>query len=183
MKKEKIDEDQIAWDAFDSPAELYRLWKEEGNLLAAQFLGNKHHWGDEENGIFINPEKAREIYEEIGEAYETWENDPDEPDLKTRDYVISGSTVELQGVKLLIDKLAERLGMPGNESGLYVPVGVLMKILVGSPYYEGNVLYVNSESSEKLVITTEIEKPCALLYAFREAFPNLKIEMQNVETE
>ena len=187
MNKQDEDLEQIemdkAQDAFDNPAELYRLWKEEGNLLAAQFLGNKHHGGDEENGIFINPDKAREIYEEIGEAYETWENEPEEPDPKTVDYVIAGSSVELEGVKLLIDKLTERFGMPGNEFGLYVPVGVLMKVMVGSPYYEGNILYLESESPEKLVVTAELEKPHALLYAFREAFPNLKIDMQNVEME
>ena len=183
MKKEVIDEDQKAQDAFDNPAVLYRLWKEEGNLLAGQFLGNKHHWGDEENGIFINPNKAREIYEEIGEAYEEWENEPDEPDPKTRDYVITGSSIELEGVKLLIETLTEQFGMPGNEFGLYVPVGVLMKVMVGSPYYEGNILYTETESPEKLVIRAELENPHALLYAFREAFPNLKIEMQNVEME
>ena len=96
---------------------------------------------------------------------------------KTRDYVIAGSSVELEGVKLLIDNLTERFGMPGNEFGLYVPVGVLMKVMVGSPYYEGNILYMESESPEKLVVTAELEKPHALLYAFREAFPNLKIDM------
>ena len=41
------DNDQIAWDAFENPAELHRLWKEEENLLAAQFIANKYHWGDE----------------------------------------------------------------------------------------------------------------------------------------
>ena len=183
MKKEEIDEDQIAQDAFDNPAELYRLWKEEGNLLAAQFLGNKHHWGDEENGIFINPDKAREIYEEIGEAYETWENEPEAPDPKTRDYVITGSSEEQACVKLLIDKLSELYGLPENESEICVPVGALIKFLVGSPYYKGIILSVKSESPEKLVVTAELENPHALLYAFREAFLNLKIDMQNVEME
>ena len=183
MKKETIDADQKAQDAFDNPAELYRLWKEEGNLLAGQFLGNKYHWGDEENGVFINPDKAREIYEEIGEDYEEWENEPDEPDPKTRDYVITGSPVEIEAVKVLIETLAEDFGMPGNEFGLYVPVGILIRVMVGSPYYEGNIIYMKSESPEKLIVTAELEKPHALLYAFREAFPNLKIDMQNVEME
>ena len=78
----EIDNDQIAWDAFENPAELYRLWKEEENLLAGQFLANKYHWGDEKNGIFINPDKAREIYEEIGESYEGWDEQTD------RDYTL-----------------------------------------------------------------------------------------------
>lgn len=183
MKKEEIDEDKIAQDAFDNPAELYRLWKEEGNLLAGQFLGNKHHWGDEANGIFINPDRARKIYEEIGEDYETWENEQEELETKTRDYVIAGSSVELEGVKLLIDTLTEQFGMPGNEFGLYVPVGILIRVLVGSPYYEGIILDMKSESPEKLVIKAELEKPYALLFAFLEAFPNLKIEMQNAEMD
>ena len=180
MNRETIKQIEIdkAWDAFENPPELYRLWKDEGNPLAGRFLANKYHWGDEENGIFINPDKAREIYEEIGEDYETWENEPDEPDPKTHDYIITGSSVELEGVKLLIDNLAERFGMPGNEFGLYVPVGVLMRVIVGSPYYEGNILYMESESPEKLVITAELEKPSALLYALRLAFKNLKISSE-----
>lgn len=183
MKKEEIDEDQKAQDAFHNPAELYRLWKEEDNFLAAQFLGNKHHWGDEVNGIFINPERARQIYEEIGEAYETWENEPEEQNPQTRDFIITGSSIELEGVKLLIDELGKLYGLSGDEFGLYVPVGLLMRIMVGSPYYEGRIFHMASESPEKLVVRAELEKPHALLYAFREAFPTLKIEMQNVKME
>ena len=98
----EIDNDEIAWDAFENPAELYRLWKEEENLLAAQFLANKYHWGDEKNGIFINPEKAREIYEGIGESYEDWdEQTTKDYELKKTKFYIWGEEDELEPINIL----------------------------------------------------------------------------------
>lgn len=69
MNREPIKQIEVdkAWDAFENPSELYRLWKEEGNPLAGRFLANKYHWGDEGNGVFLDPDKARKIYEDIGE--------------------------------------------------------------------------------------------------------------------
>ena len=80
-----------AYEALDSPEDLLRLWKEEGNLVAALFLAQKHHFGDEELGIFRNP--------------------------------------------------------------------------------------------EKLVITAELDSPIKLLYAFRQAYPSLTVEMEKTEEE
>lgn len=46
-----------AEEAIESPEELLRLWKEEGNLVAALYLGYALRFGDEEHGIFHNPVK------------------------------------------------------------------------------------------------------------------------------
>ena len=166
-----------AQDALESPEELLRLWKEEGNLVAALFLGYAHHFGDEEHGIFRNPKKAKEIYLEIGEPPE---KAPFLGDFfpETAKYIFTGSAEDVEAVKVLIDKLVAKVGSPDNEFGLYIPVGALMKLLVGSRYYEGNVLYSELENPEKLVITAELDSPEKLLYAFRQAYPSLNVEME-----
>ncbi|MCH5234590.1 MAG: WG repeat-containing protein [Muribaculaceae bacterium] len=166
-----------AMDAFENPAELYRLWKEEGNILAGLFFANKHHWGDEANGIFINPKQAREIYEEIGEDFETWKKEEGE-NPNTVEYIIEGTKEELKAFKVLFDTLNSKFGTPDLFDGVYIPLGVFMKTLVGSPYYEGNVLTLEEEKPNKLILTAELDKPFALFYALREAFDNLKISSE-----
>ena len=173
--KEK-DNDQIAWDAFENTNELYRLWKEEGNLLAGQFLANKYHWGDEKNGIFINPHTAREIYEEIGESYEDWDKHTarDLPIQKTKFY-IWGEEDELEPIKILWMQLGKYRIVEDEEIMTGYPVGMIMNILVGSPWYEGFIDCLEVVLPTKLSFKAKLENPEALLYAFKEAFPNLRI--------
>lgn len=172
----EIDNDQIAWDAFENPAELYRLWKEEENLLAAQFLANKYHWGDENNGIFINPHKAREIYKEIGESYEDWdEQTTRDHTLQKTKFYIWGEEDELEAINILWMQL-KNFWINGDEERIPgFPVGVLMNLLVGSPWYEGIVDCLEVVLPTKLSFKAHLEKPNALLFAFREAFPNLRM--------
>ena len=186
MKRENFEQIEIdkARDAFDNPAELHRLLKEEGNILAGLFLANKYHWGDEANGIFINPEMAKGIYKEIGEDFESWEKEEEE-DPNTVEYIIEGTEEELKAVKVLFDTLNSKYGTPDLFDGVYIPMGVFMQTLVGSSYYEGNILTLEEDNPNKLILTAELDKPFALLYALREAFDNLKIysEIEKVESK
>ena len=176
MKRENLEQIEIdkAWDAFENPAELYKLLKEEGNPLAGRFLANKYHWGDEKNGIFIDPEKAKEIYKEIGEDFESWEKEEEE-DPNTVEYIIEGTEEGLKAVKVLFDTLNSKYGTPDLFNGVYIPLGIFMQTLVGSSYYQGNIMTLEEENPHKLILTAELDKPLALLYALRKAFPNLKI--------
>ena len=181
----EIDNHQIAWDAFENPAELYRLWKEKENLLAGQFLANKYHWGDEKNGIFINPEKAREIYEEIGESYEDWDEQTSRDyTLQKTKFYIWGEEDELEPINILWMQLKD-FWIDGDEERIPgFPVGVLMNVLIGSPWYEGIVECLEEVLPTKLSFRAQLEKPEALLYAFREAFPNLRIvEERQLKTD
>ena len=170
------DNDEIAWNAFENPAELYRLWKDEENLLAGQFLANKYHWGDEKNGIFINPDRAREIYEEIGESYEDWDEQTTRDNtLQKTKFFIWGQEDELEPINILWMQLKDFRIVGGEERIPGFPVGVLMNLLIGSPWYEGIVECLEEVLPTKLSFRAQLEKPEALLYAFREAFPNLRI--------
>lgn len=177
MNREDIRQIEIdkAWDAFENPSELHRLWQEEGNPLAGRFLANKYHWGDEANGVFLDPDKARKIYEEIGESYEEWEKEPADEGPQNAEYIIEGTEEELQAVKNIYDTLNSKYGTPDLFDGVYIPVGAFMKTLVGSRYYNGNILTLEEENNNRLVLSVELEKPYAVLYALRKAFKNLHI--------
>ena len=64
-----------------------------------------------------------------------------------------------------------------------MPQGALMKVLVGSDteYYRGNILYLNREAPDRLVITKEADRGEPLLYALRQCFTDLNIEMKEKE--
>ena len=116
-------------------------------------MGNKYSWGDEKNGIFIDPKKANEYYEKAGDEYEY---EPDEMDFPSEaDYIIRGSAAELEAVKTLVHELTNRYGTPGNELGLYVPMEILMQTLVGSKYYRGNLLSMDTDGPDCIMLHAE----------------------------
>ena len=106
-----------------------------------------------------------------------------EPNPDTYEYVLKGNTTNLDAVETLIRDLCKRFGIPENEEdglGLYVPQRALMKVLVGSDteFYRGNIQYLDREATDRLVITTESDNSEPLLYAFRQHYGNLNVEMK-----
>lgn len=163
---------------------------DKGNRWAAYALYQKYNWGDEKQGIFINRQKAKGYYDLAGEIpyKDKWDDsdDPGEPNPSTYEYVLTGNTTSLDAVETLIRDLCKRFGIPENEEdglGLYVPQRALMKVLVGSDteYYRGNILYLNREAPDRLVITSEADRGESLLYALRQCFTDLNIEMKEKE--
>lgn len=169
------DDEAAFW--IEKPTVLLDLC-EKGNKDAARQLGYLYDRGDEEQGIFKNPEIAQEYFKMAGEEYEY---EPEEDDPHEADYFLKGSAQELSAVKTLVDELARQYGDVGNECGLYIPLGVVMNVLVGSPYYEGNLLTMNTNNPECIVLHAEANRCEPLLYALREAFPYLSIEMREAE--
>lgn len=98
-------------------------------------LGYKYLRGDEENGIFIDYEKAKFCFDFVGWKEDTEEHINPDCDLLTADYYLIGDSVLINGIKEMIVDLTFRFGTPDNEDGLFVPIEVLMQIFVGSSYY------------------------------------------------
>ena len=181
-------EESVA-ERIEDPAVLQELC-DKGNKWAAYALYEKYRWGDEEHGIFIDKERAKEYYDLAGEIpyKEEWDpiDDAGEEYPTTREYVLTGDSTTLDGIETLIRDLAQRFGIPENEEdglGLFVPQQQLIKLLVGSDsvYYRGNVQYLEREAPDRLIITTEADSGEPLLYALRQCFGNLNIEMKDAE--
>ena len=159
------------------PAILQELCNN-GSKSAALKLGQMYDKGDEKNGIFRNPVKAREYFKMAGEKYEY---EPEEENPHEADYFLRGSAEELAAVKTLVDELTQKYGDAFNEFGLFIPMNILMKTLVGSRYYDGNLLTMNTDDPECIVLHAEANTMEPLLYALRQAFPNLEIEMKETK--
>jgi len=170
----------------DNPDILQELC-DKGNKYAADSLYEKYRWGDEANGIFIDSKKAKEYYDLAGDILDKdeWDgsDDPGKEDPCNYEYVLTGSASALEEVKKLINDLCQRFGTPGNELGMFVPQRILMKVLVGADteFYRGNVLNVEQPAKNCLVITTEADRSEPLLYALRQCFKNLNVEMKEEE--
>ena len=181
-------EESLAESIEDVPT--LRVLCDKGNRWAAYALFQKYYLGDEKQGIFINRQKAREYYDMAGDIpfKDEWNDsdDPGEPNPGTYEYVLTGNATSLDAVETLIRDLCKRFGIPENEEdglGLYVPQRALMKVLVGSDteYYRGNILSLNREAPDRLVITSEADRGEPLLYALRQCFTDLNIEMKEKE--
>ena len=159
------------------PAILQELCNN-GSKSAALKLGQMYDKGDEKNGIFRNPVKARRYFKLAGKKYEYV---PEEEDPHEADYLLKGTAEELAAVKTLVDELAKKYGEPENELGLYISMNVLMKMLVGSQYYDGNLLTMNTDDQECIVLHAEANRVEPLLYALRQAFPNLDIDVKQTK--
>ena len=176
--------DEEAAISINDPVILQEL-SDKGNKYAAYELYDKYWWGDEVHGIFIDHKRAREYYDLAGEIpfKDEWDNsdDPGEPNPGTYEYVLTGNAATLDGVETLINDLCQQFGTPSNELGLFVPQRMLMKVLVGSDteFYRGNIKYMERKAPDRLVITTEADKVEPLLYALRQAFSNLSVEIEN----
>ena len=159
------------------PAILQELCNN-GSKSAALKLGQMYDKGDEKNGIFRHPLKARRYFKMAGEKYEY---EPEEENPHEADYFLRGSAEELAAVKTLVDELTQKYGDACNEFGLYIPMNILMKTLVGSRYYDGNLLTMNTDDPECIVLHAEANTMEPLLYALQQAFPNLEIEMKETK--
>ena len=183
---EKGDEEAAIY--IDNPATLQELC-DKGNKYAAYELYHKCMWGDEENGIFINKREAKHYFDLAGDVPQQYEEEWDDVDDPGEEYpeefcyTLTGDAKTLNGVETLIDDLCQQFGTPGNELGLFVPQQILMKLLVGSDsiYYRGNVISMERQAPDCLVIKTEADKGEPLLYALRECFENLEIEIKPEE--
>lgn len=166
----------------DNPEMLQKLC-DKGIKEAAEQLYQKYRYGDEKNGIFIDKKTAKTYYDLAGDAiYEqyTTEDFLSEEEPEEFHYTLTGDTVSLDGIETLIKELCQQFSTSDNELGLFVPQQMLMKVLVGSDseYYRGNVITIERKAPNCLVIITEADNGEPLLYALRQCFENLDIDMK-----
>ena len=183
------------WQQIDS-AELYQIWytirccttldytvllhhlaDEANDKDAMSELAETYRYGDERNGIYINRSMAKKYYDMMGEDYDPAEDETEDDPVET-DYTLKGNAETLKGIRDTINDLCQRFGTPDNEFGMFVPLQLLMKLLVGSDdeAYRGNVLRMEQKDANTLVLHTESNNPGPFYYALHQSFPNLEIE-------
>lgn len=152
---------------------------EKGNKYAALAAARRRQYGGgEEQGIFIDLKEAKRLYGIAGVEMEP--DDDDYEEIYEYDYVLKSDTPDaLNAVKTLIEDLADRYGPPTKEFGLYVPFDILMRVLVGSPHYHGNVMSMDAEAPNQIKLHVETDRIEPLLYALRVHFPHLDIEARD----
>ena len=171
--------DEEAAIFIDDPVILQELC-DKGNKTAAEQMGCKYACGDEANGIFIDHKHASRYMELAGKDYNP--KDYEEEDMPREfDYILKGNAETLSGICTMIDDLCHRFGTPDNEFGMYVPLGPVMKVLVGTPYYRGNIMSMNQDAPDCLTLHAEANSGEPLLYAFRRCYENLSVEMKETE--
>lgn len=136
-------------------------------------LGELYYYGRPGIGIFRDSAKAQEYDPELG----TYEHCDD--DICFYTLGIHGTRSQLDGIQTLIGRLCEKWGTPDNEFGMYVPIGALIKTLVGSDEYRGNVMRMElSDDALSLQIECESDVADVLKYALQCAFGGLEIEVE-----
>jgi hypothetical protein len=165
----------------DDNLELLLERIKKGDEEAAEHMGYKYAYGDEANGIFIDYDQAAEYMKLAGEEFDV-NNYREEADPHDFEYTLKGDAETLGTIRTMVDNLCQRFGTPGNELGMFVPLGSVMQELVGSFHYEGNILSMEQPNPDCLILKTEANKGEPLLYALRQRYENLNIEIRDEES-
>ena len=149
---------------------LYDKHRNAGFALA---LAENYYYGAEEQGIFIDKEKARYYYDLAGEDMPEVEEDDDLSDIYTVTFTINGDKQQIGQIAELIKNLATQFGTPDCVSGLYLPIMYLTENLVGSNAYEGNIMSCENNEFDglELKVETYSNVPRALKWALQREYP------------
>jgi hypothetical protein len=153
------------------------LYDKHRNAGFALTLAENYYYGAEEQGIFIDKEKARYYYDLAGEDMPEMEEDDDLSDICTATFTINGDKQQIGQIAELIKNLTTQFGTPDCESGLYLPIMYLTENLVGSNAYEGLIMACENNDFDglELKVETYSNVPRALKCALQREFPLLMI--------
>ena len=154
---------------------LYDKHRNAGFALA---LAENYYYGAEEQGIFIDKEKARYYYDLAGEDMPEMEEDDDLSDIYTVTFTINGDKQQIGQIAELIKNLTTQFGTPDNEFGLYIPIMYLTENLVGSNAYKGLIMFCENNDFEglELKVQTSRDGARALKWALQREFPLTQIQ-------
>ena len=150
--------------------------------------------GDEASGIFIDFDKAKQIYDLVGEKKGEFDQEDFDPIKEASElradaidsfpefaaFVVEGPSAP--AVKHLIEELYDKFGEKG-EMYFYLPLEAMMKTLVGSKHYVGYIQTLTEHSPEKIEFTAEFYScsPDSLMYALQQCFEDLDVTIRLTE--
>ena len=181
----------LPWEYRDKiQAELLKR-KDKDALLR---LAMDYRTGDEASGIFIDFDKAKQIYDLVGVKKSEFDDEDFDPVKEASElredaidsfpefaaFVVEGPSAP--AVKHLIEDLYDKFGEKG-EMYFYLPLEAMMKILVGSKHYVGYIQTLTEHSPEKIEFTAEFYScsPDSLMYALQQCFEDLDVTFKLTE--
>lgn len=181
----------LPWEYRDKiQAELLKR-KDKDALLR---LAMDYRTGDEASGIFIDFDKAKQIYDLVGVKKDEFDHEDFDPIKEASElredainsfpefaaFVVEGPSAP--AVKHLIEDLYDKFGEKG-EMYFYLPLEAMMKILVGSKHYVGYIQTLTEHSPEKIEFTAEFYScsPDKLMYALQQYFEDLDVTFKLTE--
>lgn len=181
----------LPWEYRDKiQAELLKR-KDKDALLR---LAMDYRTGDEASGIFIDFDKAKQIYDLVGVKKGEFDDEDFDPVKEASElredainsfpefaaFVVEGPSAP--AVKHLIEDLYDKFGEKG-EMYFYLPLEAMMKILVGSKHYVGYIQTLTEHSPEKIEFTAEFYScsPDSLMYALQQCFEDLEVTFKLTE--
>ena len=181
----------LPWEYRDKiQAELLKR-KDKDALLR---LAKDYRIGDEASGIFIDFDKAKQIYDLVGVKKGEFDDEDFDPTKEASElredaidsfpefaaFVVEGPSAP--AVKHLIEDLYDKFGEKG-EMYFYLPLEAMMKILVGSKHYVGYIQTLTEHSPEKIEFTAEFYScsPDSLMYALQQCFEDLDVTFNLTE--
>ena len=181
----------LPWEYRDKiQAELLKR-KDKDALLR---LAMDYRAGDEASGIFIDFDKAKQIYDLVGVKKGEFDDEDFDPVKEASElredainsfpefaaFVVEGPSAP--AVKHLIEDLYDKFGEKG-EMYFYLPLEAMMKILVGSKHYVGYIQTLTEHSPEKIEFTAEFYScsPDSLMYALQQCFEDLDVTFRLTE--
>ena len=181
----------LPWEYRDKiQAELLKR-KDKDALLR---LAMDYRTGDEASGIFIDFDKAKQIYDLVGVKKGEFDDEDFDPVKEASElredaidsfpefaaFVVEGPSAP--AVKHLIEDLYDKFGEKG-EMYFYLPLEAMMKILVGSKHYVGYIQTLTEHSPEKIEFTAEFYScsPDSLMYALQQCFEDLDVTIRLTE--
>lgn len=176
------DEDISLLDRFDILQANHRLsehlYDKHRNAGFALALAENYYYGAEEQGIFIDKEKARYYYDLAGEKMSEVEEYDELSDICFATFTIDGDKQQIGQIAELIKNLTTQFGTPDNEFGLYLPMMYLTENLVGSNAYKGNIISCENNDFEglELKVETNSNGARALKWALQREFPLTQIQ-------
>ena len=160
-----------------------------GDKKALLRLAWDYRGGDEASGIFIDFDKAKQIYDKLGMNNDDCDEEDFDP-VKEADelrkdaiesfpefatFVVEGPSA--QAVKQLIESFYDLYAEKG-EMYFYIPLELMMKALVDSKHYVGYIQTLTEHSPSKIEFTAEFYScsPYSLKYALQQSFEDLKVD-------
>ena len=176
------DEDVSLLDSFDILQGNHRvsehLYDKHRNAGFALALAENYYYGAEEQGIFIDKEKARYYYDLAGEEMSEGEEYDELRGIRTATFTIYGDKQQIGQIAELIKNLTTQFGTPDNEFGLHLPMMYLTENLVGSNAYEGLIISCENNDFDglELKVETNSDGARALKWALQREFPLTQIQ-------